>query len=452
MVFGLRGLLVALVVVLVPRADRITAKQSLVVGRNLGTVFAVYAIAADGTNLTKLSSGPDDVAPSWSPDGTTIAFVRNDRLFLFGVATRRLRAFARSGRISWFAWSPNSKRLVVADEQKSLRMITLNGSSRRLTTLAPFGAPVWSPTGQSILVNALRGLYTVSVPGGVARQIPRASAAETYAWLPDGKAIIFAYDGSDTTPGAIERVALDGTGSAELLAMGADEIALSPDGERLAFVHQELGEGAHVWVLRFADGFTRRLTNSGECDGQLSWSPDSTTVAFLRGGCGGGNTTLLRIPAGGGTVTRVATGVGSVQWDPLSRSVPKAPKLGRPNYITRIYDRVGRNRGFVVRHAHDWTASWDKGLDPTVEALKGRFDAYCEAHLTARAQPSVAGRWSVRTVSNDPGELTHRLGNLVRRSDANWNIFDVRQRPAGRTLGPDGLPAGIAWLALHDCR
>src|SRR6266542_537102 len=45
-----------------------------------GTPFYLYVMDADGTNIQRLTDGQfSDYSPAWSPDGTQIAFVRNDR-------------------------------------------------------------------------------------------------------------------------------------------------------------------------------------------------------------------------------------------------------------------------------------------------------------------------------------------------------------------------------------
>lgn len=72
----------------------------------------------------------------------------------------------------------------------------------------------------------------------------------------------------------------DGSGVAPLLpGRDASQIALAPDGRRLAFV-SGAGGNADLYVLDLADGQLRRLTDSPGLDGYPSWSPDGKQLAF----------------------------------------------------------------------------------------------------------------------------------------------------------------------------
>src|SRR5262249_13968641 len=61
-------------------------------------------------------------------------------------------------------------------------------------------------------------------------------------------------------------------------------IALSPDGDRLAFTVVDGQTAANgVWVVTPETGSARQLTRSGkESEQLLAWSPDSRQIAFTR--------------------------------------------------------------------------------------------------------------------------------------------------------------------------
>jgi dipeptidyl aminopeptidase/acylaminoacyl peptidase len=109
--------------------------------------------------------------------------------------------------------------------------------------------------------------------------------------------------------------------------VGASSPAVSPDGKQLAYVMTRVDHKANkyrsqVW-LAATDGSSapRPLTAGEKRDGNPSWSPDGTWLAFTSGRSEKkGETTLCIIPLGmSGEIRTVATmpdGVGSIAWSP----------------------------------------------------------------------------------------------------------------------------------------
>ncbi len=132
------------------------------------------------------------------------------------------------------------------------------------------------PNPRSWVEPAQRALWIIPVQGGEARELGQAGGV---ALSPDGERI--AYTGSGGTLWTRElaheaepRKRADVRGSPRSLAW-------SPDGERLAFVSGR-GDHAFVGILDLASGNLRYLDPSLNVDQDPVWSPQGDRIAFIR--------------------------------------------------------------------------------------------------------------------------------------------------------------------------
>lgn len=135
---------------------------------------ALFVIRADGSEVRQLTSGPDR-APAWSPDGREIAFVHGEDLSSFpganedvyvvdagGGDPRRLTRAARSFETTP-TWSPDGSRIAFArstfqtqfDGKAAIYVMRRDGSGERLLLAYQHfaGGPqglAWSPDGRTI--------------------------------------------------------------------------------------------------------------------------------------------------------------------------------------------------------------------------------------------------------------------------------------------------------------
>ena len=144
--------------------------------------LAVYSVAADGSDLRRLSNSVSP--PSWSPDGSRLVFVRPDG--------DRLAAYT-----------------IAADGSDAQRVVTLPGwiphpgedISRSSPTQVWIPTVAWSPDGSRILIDedtdgnekSRIGLYVASVDGSDIVRLrvtsPNVWAFANAAWSPDGSRI-----------------------------------------------------------------------------------------------------------------------------------------------------------------------------------------------------------------------------------------------------------------------
>ncbi|MFD1936871.1 S9 family peptidase [Nonomuraea mangrovi] len=148
------------------------------------------------------------------------------------------------------------------------------------------------------------------------------------------------------------------------------EPAISPDGERVAYVLRTVDKAADadrraIWLVPWEGGPAVPLTN-GPADTSPAWSPDGGTLAFLR--AGEGPAQIWTLPMGGGEprpATDLALGAGRPIWSPdgtrIAFTAPVDLSAGEsgdgtaaPVVIERLgfkADGVGLRRG-VRLHLH----------------------------------------------------------------------------------------------------
>ena len=96
---------------------------------------------------------------------------------------------------------------------------------------------------------------------------------------------------------------------------------LHPDGSEVAFTvaSTDLDDDRYVRRIWLWDGSEARALSAGPDDSQPRWSPDGTTLAFLRGSDGPQSRQVAILPLRGGearVVTAFSKGVTEVEWSP----------------------------------------------------------------------------------------------------------------------------------------
>ena len=195
--------------------------------RRLVASYDEYAWAPHGTRLvseaqgglvvirldgrrTRLTRGPD-VAPSWSPDGKLIAFVRRQgetgALVVIEAEGGLERQLAKGAAAVRPAWSPDSSQLAYV---QSLRPVVIDVATLQQGPLLDVRfdefsvddvALAWSPDAARIAVGYDGGAIVVPVGGDPGRVIRNGWYPPT--WSPDGRLLA----GSDETDVVVTRIA-----------------------------------------------------------------------------------------------------------------------------------------------------------------------------------------------------------------------------------------------------
>lgn len=222
-------------------------------------------------------------APRFSPDGTSMSYVRRVRavtiLEVMDLATGRVRTvakglqrdnqegFAFHGVFPGYAWTPDGKSIVATAEGRLWRWDAASGAR----TAIPFEAAV-----SQTVTDAVR-FDRAAVAEKVQAKIIRWPVQS-----PDGKRLVF------SALGYLYAMELP-SGKPVRLTKAADlEYApsFSPDGSQLAFVTWNDVTGGFVWRVPLnaaGGGEAVKLTDAPGQYANPSWSPDGKKIVFLKG-------------------------------------------------------------------------------------------------------------------------------------------------------------------------
>ncbi len=133
----------------------------------------ICVMDGDGGNEVRLTDNPDrDYQPSWSPDGTRIAFTRGHHLYVMDPDGQNLMELTKNTSGWKAAWSPDGRWIVYDSHRDWAFQIYVvetdgGGFTRRVSRDPPNNSnPAWSPDGNTIayvawgLVNSTINLMT----------------------------------------------------------------------------------------------------------------------------------------------------------------------------------------------------------------------------------------------------------------------------------------------------
>ncbi len=252
-----------------------------------GTRYELQVSDADGFNAQAvLASNEPIISPSWSPDGSRLAYVSFDQkkpiVVVQNLAQGTTRVVAaHRGNNSAPAWSPDGNHLAVALSKDGLtqvyRIPAAGGEPTRLTDSAAIDTqPAFSPDGQWIAFTSDRGgspqVYRMPAAGGAPQRLTfEGSYNVGPRYSPDGKSIAFVQ-----REGGRYRIALLelATGQVQVLTDGTldDSPSFAPNGKMILYEAQEGGRGQLAAVS--SDGRVRQRLSSAAGDVRdPAWGP-----------------------------------------------------------------------------------------------------------------------------------------------------------------------------------
>ena len=248
---------------------------------NRGGSKQIWVMNPDGSDQTQLTFAFESAhVPSWSWDGTKIAFVG-----------------------SWPCDCGNSQTT------SHLYVMNADGSDQTLLTTEWFTAtgptylkprvhnsvaPAWSPDGQLILIQKENSdnpgqvgkAYVIRADGTGLRDL--SPSIHNADWSHDGKRIVFDFNGLGivTTPAPSagsggDRADVSANGTTLTTRPGDRRASWSPDDSKIIFNRSPLGDGSapHVFLMN-ADGSTPTDLTQQTADQLPAWAPDGTQIVF----------------------------------------------------------------------------------------------------------------------------------------------------------------------------
>jgi Tol biopolymer transport system component len=273
----------------------------------------IYLVRPDGTGLKRLThtDSPATESPTWSPDGSKVAFLT---ILSGDTPTRTVwvvnadgsgqrqvdpTSYGRAGSVNGVGWSPDGTRMVLtmdSGRDTGLAIMNADGSGFRMVVSEPEPAEYCNPV-----------------------------------WAPDGR-IFFTYREGVPGVAAVSSINADGSGLDDVTVLPIDHgdhgFSLSQDGRWLALFDRK--EGRAVYMA--ADGHggenvfleAKRTATTAQLLRDLagvasSWSPEGTRIAFAASGALSGNASALYIVRIDGSGLKSVPNTGLVRqpaWQP----------------------------------------------------------------------------------------------------------------------------------------
>ena len=266
-------------VVIVP-PEVVTLKGSIVYAK-AGNIWV-----QTGKDAKQLTKGGDDAMPSWSPDGSSVYFVRtaggNGRWPAGGI----LRDYALT--------TPSVMQVNADGSGDPVRVLSGKVSINGRTWHAWIREPVVSPDGTTLAMvsdrpdpsqsDVVLQLYDLSTKKSTKPKIAETPPLghQDPTWRPDGKVLLYVRNSRNGARGApaIYRLDVAKGKASPLTGPGYLEPAFSPDGRYVAATKTS-SFGNDLVILDAANGRElMRLTNDGASWAPV-WSPIGDSIAFL---------------------------------------------------------------------------------------------------------------------------------------------------------------------------
>ena len=382
-----------------------------------------------------LTEGPD-YGPRFSPDGSSLLFIRNEaagpdlhRVPSVGGASRRVVRGAFGA-----AWSPDGRRIAFTRQAADItggRILVVSadgGDERAVVELPSIGVQSldWSPDGRRLALRVsgsqnfagFQELRTVDLASGETKtvlKLPGGSVGTSLTWDGDQE-VLFAFASSQASRGPFRlvRVEVDGGRQRHLMSLAAIPSAIAVAGPgRLVLDAVSPRSNLRSYALDGRGARAERwLSRGASVDRQPTFSRDGEWIAFTSDR--GGSLDIWALSTATGAVRRL-THDAADDWDPYyspdgRHLLWSSNRSG--NYEVWLADTDGSG---ARQLSHDGVDAENPTMTPD-----GAWVVY------SSSRPGGAGIWKMRADGSD-----------------------VRQVAAGQFTIPELSPDG-RWVAASD--
>lgn len=278
--------------------------------------FEIYVkqLSAGAEEVPLTAAGGQNSQPAISPNGSLMAYHSKKRggIWVIPITGGKAKQLTEFG--SHPSWSPDGSQLAFqstsgiptgfnvtnAQPPSTIWLIAAAGGEPTQLTQAGkpvggHGAPAWSPDGKNIVFDSndfnIRVIWTVSLQDGELVQITDKTKNSTDAvYTPDGKAIYWVTDNGS----AVQKVNVSATGTpvgepVKIFAASGSrlrQIAIAANGKRLAY--SALSTSGDLWLTQLAPTGNKPTTSPIQLtqgkNTRNSWpvfSPDGNKIAYV---------------------------------------------------------------------------------------------------------------------------------------------------------------------------
>jgi Tol biopolymer transport system component len=402
--------------------------------RHTETEDGIFLVPALGGPERKLYSarlgGPWGLERlGWSPDGKYLAFSETIpgqevlRISLLSVETLESRPVT-SPPPPWGDYyprfSPDGRTLAflrqfTAGSSEICLVPAAGGEPKRLTyDNAGIGGLTWTPDGAHLIYSSTRGgtlgLWKISVAGGEAEQLAVGREnADAPALSRDGRRLAYIQESGDTNIWRFEVPRAPGRAKPPTKLIASTELEqsqqFSPDGKRIVFASSRSGNCCEIWVCESDGSNPRQLTFiGGPMAGTPRWSPDGRQVVF---DCNaGGNEDIYVVSVEGGPPRRLTS--------------------EKSEDVTPSWSRDGRWIYFASNRTGNWQV-WKMPAEggKAVQVTKGggfaAFESYDGKTLYYAKGPAVPGLWKVPVEGGEETLVLEQVGAAL------WGYWGLTQ-------------------------
>lgn len=356
-------------------------------------LIRIYTIPVNGGQAKELT-GPWTQEPSFSPDGSKIAFVKNYRMkegrgWISDVwvipsegGTPIQVSNLQSGQVRGPIWSADGKMIAFhrrpeGENPKEIWIVPVSEDGSPTKTPKKIDLPLetfhevagWTPDnkiGLQLMNPPYEIIYTVPSSGGLATQVTPQGWTSYPKWSPNGEKIIFRWGGGEIASvpsggGKVDSILIRSEFNIYSASPGSGN-DISPDGKTIVFAgaksyykDKKKRTEVDIYTIPITGGKPIIMTSGDSLGGRFPcWSPDGNSIAYM-GVQIKDNKPIFQInivTKEGGNLKRITdeldmVSYAPIDWSPDGKSITyfsddKTIKSisvdgGKPNVLTEIY-------------------------------------------------------------------------------------------------------------------